>query len=295
MKGSMRMPKKLGQSGMSGKEIGVMLTILGGLFFSLISVMFILITDMSATEKLFFRSLIGCFVIIAVIKKNKIEIKFGRPKMHFLRGLTGFLAAYLSYSAVAHLPLSEASTLLNLFPFFVVLLSSIILKERIKSWHVIALIMSFMGTIFVIKPGFGEFNIFFLVAILSAFLTGAAHITIKMLRETERAEIIVLSFAILSTVFSFVMMLVEGFVVPQGNQIIYLLILGLVATGYQECISAAYKFAPAGELSIYSYSTIIFSAIFSIIIWKEALSIGTVIGIICIIGAGAVLFFNRKK
>ena len=104
----------------------------------------------------------------------------------------------------------------------------------------------------------------------------------------------VLAFCLVSTAASLFLSLAEGFVIPNINQWIHILLLGLVATLYQYCMSAAYKYAPAGELSIFGYSTIVFSAIAGIIIWEEQLVLSTIAGIVSIFAAGMILFQHEN-
>ena len=166
------------------------------------------------------------------------------------------------------------------------------LKEKISKYQIAALIFSFLGLLFIIKPGFAEFNLFYVISLGSALFTAIAHISIKILRNTESTETVVLAFCIISSAASFFLMLAEGFVMPNINQWFHLVLLGCFATVYQSCISIAYKFAPAGELSIYGYSTLIFSSMFGIVLWNESFFISTAVGMGCIFIGGITIFYH---
>lgn len=66
--------------------------------------------------------------------------------------------------------------------------------------------------------------------------------------------------------------------------------------GGQFSITAAYKFAPAKEISVYDYSQIIFSALLGFILFSQLPDIWSFIGYVIICGVGVAMFFynNRK-
>ena len=71
---------------------------------------------------------------------------------------------------------------------------------------------------------------------------------------------------------------------------------GLAAAGGQFSITAAYKFAPAKEISVYDYSQIIFSALLGFILFSQLPDIWSFIGYVIICGVGiAMFFYNNRK
>lgn len=73
-----------------------------------------------------------------------------------------------------------------------------------------------------------------------------------------------------------------------------LLGLGVAGTFYQWFVSKAYKYAPASQVSIYSYTSIIFSSLLGILFWEEYLVVTTIAGIVIIV-IGAYLIYHKDR
>ncbi|HZW68909.1 MAG TPA: EamA family transporter, partial [Pseudogracilibacillus sp.] len=80
-----------------------------------------------------------------------------------------------------------------------------------------------------------------------------------------------------------------------SQQLTYLLLAGLFATFGQFGITLAYKYAPAKDISIFTYSTVIFTTILSVVIFSEVPDIYSFIGYIIILSAMTYMFFKGRK
>lgn len=246
-------------------------------------------------EKLFFRNTFGMVFIVLITLRQRIPLK-GVNKIGLLgRGITGFIAAAFYYLALTKTPLGETVTISNTYPFLVLLLSAFFLKEKINKKHIIALILSFAGTLLIIRPGFSVFNADYFFAILTAVFTAITYTILKHVRETDSAVVVVFYFSMISTLLCIPFMVFGHFVMPDTIQLLKLIALGLAGTFYQWCVSTAYKYAPAGEISIYSYTSIVFSAIMGIVIWGELPAFASILGMIAIFGGAFVIFRKDAK
>ena len=263
-------------------------------FYAMIAVSVKWIDGIPPLEKYFFRSVFGLAFICIFMVRLKIPFKYVNQGMLILRGLTGLAGGLTYYLAVSRAPLAEVISLSNMFPFLVVILSAIFLKEKIRPYHIVAVGISFIGAIFVIRPGFDEINMYFIIAFASAVFSGVSYTILKHLRTTDTSEIVVFYFSLISVLGCIPIMLLGEFVLPTGYQFFQLSVLGLNATLYQWLLSSAYKYAPAGELSIYSYTTIIFSALLGIVLWQEYLVPATITGMACILTGGYIIFRKEK-
>jgi len=89
--------------------------------------------------------------------------------------------------------------------------------------------------------------------------------------------------------------MIPGFVVPSPKVVVMLLMVGLFAAGGQYLLTYAYQQAPASEVSIYQYSGVVFTAVFSYAFLGETLSKSSIIGGIVILGAIFWVFENTRK
>lgn len=279
---------------MKNKYKAILFMAIAGLCYATVGAIIKYIGEIPVFEKLFFRTAFGFFFIAAFAVKNKISVK-GVNRVGLIgRSITGFTAAALYYLALGNVPLADAVTLTNLYPFVVILGSALFLREKLKSFHAIALSFSILGAVLIQRPGFAAFNPFYLVALLSAVFMGITYVILKHVGETDSPEVLVLYYSGISTLGCIPFMLAGHFVIPNAIQLLSLVSLGLIGTVYQWFVSAAYKYAPAGEVSIYSYSSILFSSVIGISFFSEIPGIATVAGMLSIVG-GAYVVFRKEK
>ena len=106
-----------------------------------------------------------------------------RPGTHFLRGLYGTVGMVLNFGAVILLPLAEATTINFTVPIWAVLLSILLLKEKVGLWRWSAVLLGFAGILVIAQPGGGHFPLngalvalggAFMIALISIHRAGAA-------------------------------------------------------------------------------------------------------------------------
>ncbi|MBS4535466.1 DMT family transporter [Clostridium sp. D2Q-14] len=281
---------------MTDRKKGIILILLSALFFALMSATVKSLHRFPVTEKIFFRNLLGLIVATYILIRNKKPIFGNNKKFLILRSIFGLLGVAANFFALSRLPLADSVMLNKMSPFFVLILSALFLNEKVKGAQIIALIFAILGASFVIKPEFNISLIPYIVALLSAFFAGTAYTIIRHLRHTDSSETIVFYFTFISTISMIPFMLSGQFIIPTGTEILGLLALGIFATIAQFLMTNAYRYAPAGELSIYTYTNIIFSTIIGLIIWSEIPGILSIIGGGLIILAGYTNYHsNRKK
>ena len=238
--------------------------------------------DINVFEKLFFRNIV--MVIIVTIGMLKSQSSFlPQSKKSFksmiYRSLIGLVGAISYFFSLTHLPLAEASLLNKLSPFFIIIFSIIFLKEKLNRAQLLPMALVFVGVLLVIKPTFNNTRTLpLIVGLFSAITSGGGYTMIRYLRNMEHPEIIAFYFALISIITTFPLMIMFGYKLPNFNQMIYLIGTGIFVSIGQLSLSYAYKLAPANEVSIYQYISIIFSTIIGVIVFKEIPDILTFFG-----------------
>jgi len=245
-------------------------------------------------EKMFFRSIFGLVMVSVIMKREHISIKGNKYFSLVGRGVTGFCSTFVYYLALSHSSIAETVTLTNTYPFLLAVLCWVFLGEKIRSFHIPALILSFAGAVIILRPGFSEINVYYLIALGASVLMATTYTFLRKARETENSQVIVFWYSLICTLGCVPVMFFEAPVLPTAFQLGQLLMLGILSTIYQLVLSKAYKYAPATEVSIYSYTTIIFSALLGVLIWAEIPSVFTILGAALII-AGAYIIFRGQN
>ena len=235
--------------------------------------------------------LLGIYLIIFE-KKNIFHIL--SIKSFHIRGFYEVLTALFFFIALIYLPISEVYTLLMTNPFFVTIFAFLFLKEKvgIRRWG--AVIIGFIGVLFVITPNNFSFNYLFILPIISAIFLTIRDISTKTLAtKTNNVEITFIT-ALLITIFAGFSSLFFGYHVTI-EQTPYILISSIfVLFGYLFSVMTVF-YAPLSLTASARYSVIIFGMIFGYLILGETPTFNMIIGAIIITLSGLFVIKREKE
>lgn len=281
---------------MSNRNKGILAIIISALGFAIMSAFVKLAGDLPTVQKALFRNLVSAGIAFALAKYHLAPL-FGKKenqKLLISRSTLGLLGVVLYFYAIDNLVLSDAEMLNKLSPFLVIIFCAIFLKEKIKPVQAISLIVAFIGCLFIIKPQFTVDIVPYLIGFLSAIFAAGAYTVLRVLGDKEKYYTIVFYFSFFSTVvlLPFVILNYEPMTIQQT---IYLLLAGVFASFGQFGITIAYKFAPAKEISIFNYFTVIFSGILSVILFNQYPDTLSILGYVIIFLSSLYMFIYNKR
>ncbi|MFQ3543723.1 DMT family transporter [Halobacillus rhizosphaerae] len=281
---------------MSDRNKGIILLLISAFGFSMMAALVKLSGEVPTVQKTLFRNLVSAIIAFGFVKYNK-ERLFGRKENQGLlltRSAFGTIGMVLFFYAIDHLVLSDADMLNKLSPFLLIIFSAIFLKEKTRTYQVVAIIIAFLGTLLIIKPEFSLDFIPYLSGVLSAVFAAAAYTLLRVLGDREKFYTIVFYFSFFTTIT--LLPFTIAYYEPMSlKQWIYLLSAGCFATLGQFGLTIAYKFAPAREISIFFYSTVVYSALISILLFNQVPDLFSLIGYITIFGASFYMFMKNNR
>ncbi|TDM12628.1 DMT family transporter [Macrococcus lamae] len=280
---------------MNNQQKGIIWLLIASLGFSLMGACVKLSGDLPVIQKSLFRNIVGMIIPLYFVFKYN-ERLFGSLKNQPLlmaRSIFGLIGVLLNYYTIDRMVLSDADMLNKLSPFFTIILCAVFLKERVQKYQVIAIIVAFTGSLFIIKPSFSSDISVALIGILGALFAGFAYTTLRVLGPKEKFYTTVFYFSFFSTVI-LLPFVIYHYEPMTTIQLIYLLLSGVFATVGQFGITIAYQFAPAKDISIFFYATVLFSAIIGFIMFQEYPDILSYLGYIIIFSASYYMFKKTK-
>lgn len=247
-------------------------------------------------ELVFMRNFVMLLVAGAITIKNKKPLYKDKKNLPLIlgRGIFGMLGVFLYFQATKYLPSAEASVLQKSSPFFVAIFAYITMKEPMSKADIISMIVAFTGVLFVTKPSASGFNNYAIIALLSGVFAAMAYTCIGMLKGREESHTIMLSFAIV-TCICMIPLMIGNFKVPNLKEIIGLAIVGICGMLGQWFLTFAYMMAPAGKVSIFNYTTIIFTSILGYFIFGDKIDLFSGIGILLIFIGAYVAYVGKNK
>lgn len=278
---------------------GMLMIILSAFCFACMNVCVRLAGDLPSVQKSFFRNLVAAVFAAVLIYKHhtclKVEKAYWPPLL--LRCIFGTLGILCNFYAVDHLLVADASILNKLSPFFAILFSFLILKEKITPVQAVCVLVAFGGCLFVVKPGFQNAALIpALIGVCGGLGAGIAYTMVRVLgTHGIKGPVIVFYFSAFSCI-SVLPWILKDYAPMSLRQLGTLLLAGLFAAGGQFSITAAYTYAPARKISIFDYSQIIFATILGFVLFKEIPDGYSFVGYALIILASLGMFlYNRRQ
>lgn len=278
---------------------GIICIIMSAFCFALMSFFVRMAGDLPPIQKSFFRNFVAAIFAGIILMKNGVPFHCKKENLGYMlgRSICGTIGILCNFYAVDHLVLADASMLNKMSPFFAVIFSYFLLKEKIAVPQGLFVIGAFVGSLFVIKPTFSNMDLLpSLIGLCGGIGAGAAYTMVRKLGERgEKGPFIVFFFSTFSCVVTLPWLLFDYHPMSLA-QIGILLFAGLSAAGGQFSITAAYCYAPAREISVYDYSQIIFSAGLGFFFFEQIPDLLSWIGyaVICLMAVAMFLYNNRR-
>ncbi|WP_105616987.1 DMT family transporter [Vallitalea okinawensis] len=275
---------------MTNKQKSILYMLISAFGFSLMGVFVKLTGDIPVIQKAIFRTstiMIFSFIMLRVSNLQFKDIK--HHKLLLMRSILGTVGILLNYYALDNLILSDANTLFRLSTVFLIIFCWIFLNEKLTLKQLLMIIVAFIGVVFIMKPALNVSVIPYLVAILGAAFAAGAYTTLRALGGREHPLLIVFYFSVFTTVILGPYVILN-YTPMSSTQLVYAILAGLCAGIGQVGVTVAYKLAPAKEVSIYNYFSVIFSGIFSIIIFDSVPDGLSIIGYIIIFGTSYYMY-----
>jgi drug/metabolite transporter (DMT)-like permease len=272
---------------------GPLVMFISAVLFSIMAIMVkIAGATIPAAEIIFFRSLVSVVIILTIMNFRKPGFKIVAKDKLIVRGIVGGISLILYFYALTMTSVANAVTLDNTYPIFAAIFAVIYLNERFTLDKFFFLFTAFAGMLIMFRFNFSSMNTGDLLAIAAAVGSGIAIITIRELGRTDSTMMITFSFVLSGLILSLFFM-TGHMITPTTNELFILFFLGIFGTFGQIFMTYGYKHCSAALGGIISMSSIVITAVMSVFIFGDPLTINMIIGGLLIFASAA--FFSTKE
>ena len=209
---------------------GIFYIILSAFCFALMDMFVRMAGELPSIQKSFFRNFVAAVFACGILIKEKKSVSIGKESWGYLilRSVFGTLGILCNFYAVDHLALADASMLNKMSPFFAVVFSVLILREKVSIPQITMVLGAFVGSLFVIKPTVANMDLVpSLMGLLGGIGAGAAYTMVRKLgSQGVKGPFIVFFFSMFSCVVT-LPWLIFDYHPMTGGQIVILLLAGL--------------------------------------------------------------------
>lgn len=242
--------------------------------------------------RFFFATIIGILACGRDLPKLAVS---RHPKQQLLRSVFLMSTTGLFNAGIRTTPLATATTIMFLNPILVTILAIPLLGERVGLRRWLGVVLGFMGAVIVVQPwqqGFGTFNHGVLFLLAAAVINANYQILTRKVRGDDPLTSLLYTAAAGAVVTS---LLVPWFW-QWPTAVDWLLLVGTgVAGGFGHLfLIRAFRSAPASAVAPFSYSSLIWAAVFGFVIWGDWPDLWTWAGAALIIGSGLYMFQRER-
>ena len=214
------------------------------------------------------------------------------PKLQLIRGLILLTANVCFFYSISIISLAKALTLAFIAPLIVTAFSPIFIGEKVGFRRWSAVIIGFIGSMVVIRPGFVEINLASLAALGTGVMYGFYLIITRKLSSSDNPLLTLLLTGVVGAIIiSFVMPFV--WIKPTLNQWSMMAAIGIFACVGHLFIILSLKYADASKLAPFSYFEIVTNIIIGYYFFSDFPDKWTFLGLFIIILSG--IYISRRE
>lgn len=248
----------------------------------------------------------------------RYEGKRGLPKTHrhtleYVRGFFLFVSFTTYMMGLAALPLAEISAIRNSAPLMITLLSVFMLGEKVSTRQWVALVIGFVGVLLIVRPGSASFNIGSIFALIATLFYALPAMVTRKLQNTDSSATmtyyssvfylaaafvlspIVIAIGEIPNAHPSIVFLFRAWAVPTLLDLVIMCGLGLVWAGGMYFVARAYSTAQASAVTPFEYVSLLYSAMWGLLIWHESPTLLTIAGAALTVLSGLYILYLRAR
>jgi drug/metabolite transporter (DMT)-like permease len=253
----------------------------------------------------FFRSAFAILPVVLIYAwrhELAAAVRTVRPLGHVGRGLISIFGMFCNFSALARLPIVDATAISFASPLITVAFSAIFLKERVRIYRWSAVIVGFSGILVMLAPNFNPAlhaagamaTLGVAFAIGGAFCNAGSVIQTRRLTETETTSSIVFYFSLICALAGLATW-PFGWLVPTWPELTALVTVGLCGGLAHILLTESYRLAPASPVAPFDYTSMVWAFLLGYFFFNELPTVYVFIGAAIIAVAGLFVIWRERR
>ncbi len=227
------------------------------------------------------RSAVGLLIVLAIaLATGQLRnIRADRLGGHLLRNAVHFTGQNLWIWAVTLIPLAQVFALEFTSPVWVLILSPLLLGEKITRTRLVAAVLGFVGILIVARPNVHALNMGVVAAAASAICFALTNITTKLLTRREGIVSILFWLTLMQLVFGCVLAFWDGEVRwPTSASLPWLVLIGVTGLAAHFCLTSALRLASASFVMPIDFIRLPVIAVAGMVLYGESVDAAVLIG-----------------
>ena len=230
--------------------------------------------ELNTFELMFWRSLIGFFIVVAIIKIRTGDMALIRTRhwgQHVTRNVFHFFGQNMWFYGLMLIPLSQLVALEFTNPIWVVLLAPFFLGERLTGMKMVLTLIGFNGVLVVAQPGVQPLHLGHLAGILAAIGFAVNLIFTRKIMLHDQVLCVLFWMTASQTIMALVLMLATGVTLPSMAMVPWLVVIAITGLTAHFSLTSALGLAPATIVAPMEFARLPIVALVGVWLYGETL------------------------
>ena len=259
-------------------------------------------------QVVFFRGLFAVLSILLIYAwrgELGVAVRTGRPFGQLGRASLSVGGMFTNFSALARLPLADATAISFASPLITVALAAVVLKERVRIYRWSAVVVGFVGVIVMLVPQsdpkhyVGEAAaataaVGSVLALISAFFNATTVIQTRRLTQSEATSSIVFYFS-LGIAIAGAVTLPFAWYSPTRSETVMLIVLGIFGGVGHIFLTESYRHATASVIAPFDYTSMLWALLLGYWMFGELPSTLVYVGGAIVASAGLFVIWRERQ
>ncbi|MGE0736257.1 MAG: DMT family transporter [Alphaproteobacteria bacterium] len=226
-------------------------------------------------------------------RRGRPQMRTKRPVWQIVRGLCWATTTLLFLASLAFLPLAETTALLYLTPMILVALSVPLLGEKVGWRRWAGVVAGFIGMLIIVRPGFGVTSWATLLPIGAALTFALYQIATRKVSGHDGPMTTMFYSGLIALVASIPLLIIAWQPIAVGDWWRFLFV-GVIGAVGQLTIIVALGRTQASILAPFTYTHIIWAAVFGVLLFDQWPDHWTAIGAAVITASGLYIWHRER-
>lgn len=237
--------------------------------------------DLDTFEIMLYRSVVGLIIVVIALSllRRWHQVSLRHPRLQVARNLAHFTGQNLWFYAVTVIPLAQVFALEFTSPLWVLVLSPLVLGERMTAVRTLAAVMGFVGILIVARPSPESLNPGVAAALLAAICFAFTIMLTKKLTRTESISCILFYLTATQVVFGLIAAGYDGDIaLPSVATLPWVILIGCAGLMAHFCLTHALSIAPATVVIPIDFTRLPVIAVVGMLLYNEPLELLVFVG-----------------
>ncbi len=224
-------------------------------------------------------------VLLLVLPRLRLVVRTAYPGLQIMRSVLLMCATGFFFLGISLIPLSDAAALMSLNPVLITLGAALFLREALGPRRILGIAVALVGALIVIRPGSSVFSYAALAPLAAAACYSAYALLTRRVGPDEDVWTSLFYTGLIGTLL-LTCAVPFAWVTPDMPAVALMLWITFCGTLGQLCLIRAFSTGEASMLAPYSYTGLVFAAVWGMVFFAEWPDLWTLCGMLVIAGAG---------